>query len=158
MRTILTVTLTLTLGALAASAQGHKGAMGVWVLNTQQSKFDPGPLPAKQTSTFTLLPDGRIKIENDSVSATGTTSHREMISAFDGRQELRSGGGPPTSRAYKWLDELNFEFEEMIDGTRSTVGKTTTSKDGRVRTLTVNGMRGGRPVHNIEVYERQSGQ
>jgi hypothetical protein len=156
MRTILTVILTLTLGTLAASAQGHQGAMGVWVLNVQKSTFDPGPLPAVQTSTFTLLPDGAVKIVNDSVDAAGKTSHREMVSAFDGKQEVRSGSAAPTSRAYRWLDELNFEFEEVISGTRSVVGRTTTSKDGRMRTLTVNGTRGGRPVHNIEVYERRS--
>jgi hypothetical protein len=156
MRTILTIILTLTLGMLTASAQGHHGAMGVWVLNVQKSMFDPGPLPAVQTSTFTLLPDGKVKIENDSVDAAGRTSHREMVSAFDGRQEMRSGAGEPTSRAYRWLDELNFEFEEMIGGKHSVAGRTSTSPDGRVRTLTVNGTRGGRPVHNIEVYELRS--
>lgn len=156
MRTILTVGLTLTLGALAASAQGHQGAMGVWVLNVQKSTFDPGPLPAMQTSTFTQLPDGSVKIENDRVDVAGRTSHSEMVSAFDGRQQLRSGAAEPTSRAYRWLDELNFEFEEMINGKPSVVGRTSMSKDGRVRTLTVNGTRGGRPVHNIEVYERQA--
>ena len=156
MRTILTVVLTLTLATLAASAQGHQGAMGVWVLNVQKSTFEPGPLPAMQTSTFTLLPGGAVKIENDSVDAAGRTSHREMVSAFDGRQEVRSGSAEPTSRAYRWLDELNFEFEELINGKRSVVGRTSMSPDGRVRTLRVNGTRGGRPVHNIEVYERRS--
>lgn len=156
MRTVLTVILTLTLGTFSTFAQGHQGAMGVWVLNIQKSTFDPGPLPTMQTSTFTLLPDGAVKIENDSVDAAGTTSHREMVSTFDGRQALRSGSGQPTSRAYRWLDELNFEFEELINGERSVVGRTSMSKDGNVRTLTVNGTRGGRPVHNIEVYERRS--
>jgi hypothetical protein len=79
-----------------------------------------------------------------------------MVSMFDGRQALRSGPGQPASRAYRWLDELNFEFEELISGERSVVGRTSMSKDGNVRTLTVNGTRGGRPVHNIEVYERRS--
>jgi hypothetical protein len=154
MRTVLTIALALTLGTLAASAQGHQGAMGVWVLNVQKSTFDPGPLPKMQTSTFTLLPGGAVKIENDSVDAEGRSSHREMVSAFDGRQEVRSGSAQPTSRAYRWLDELNFEFEELINGERLVVGRTSTSRDGRVRTLTVNGTRGGRPVHNVEVYER----
>jgi hypothetical protein len=156
MRFVPAIILTLTLGTLAASAQGHQRAMGVWALNVQKSTFDPGPLPAVQTSTFTLLPDGKVKIENDSVDAAGRAAHREMVSAFDGRQEMRSGAGEPTSRAYRWLDELNFEFEEVISGTPSVVGRTSTSQDGRVRTLTVNGTRGGRPVHNIEVYERRS--
>jgi hypothetical protein len=156
MRTILGVILLLTLGTLALPAQGHQGAMGTWVLNVQKSKFDPGPLPAMQTSTFTLQPNGAVKIVNDSVDAAGRTSHREMVSAFDGSQEARSGSAEPTSRAYRWLDELNFEFEELINSKRSVVGRTSTSQDGRVRTLTVNGIRGGRPVHNIEVYERQS--
>jgi hypothetical protein len=153
---VLTLTLaTLTLGTVATSAQGHQGAMGVWILNVQQSKFDPGPLPKVQTSTFTLLPDGTVKIENDSTDAQGRTSHREMTSKFDGRQEERSGSPQPTSRAYRWLDDLNFEFEELINGQRSVIGRTSMSKDGNVRTLTVNGMRSGMPVHNIEVYERQ---
>jgi hypothetical protein len=39
------------------------------------------------------------------------------------------------------------------NGQRSVIGRTTVSKDGRVRTLTVNGTRGGQPVHNIEMYE-----
>jgi hypothetical protein len=37
----------------------------------------------------------------------------------------------------------------------SVIGRSSTSRDGKVRTLTVNGTRGGRPVHNIEVYERR---
>ena len=155
MRIALATALTLTLSTLALSAQGHQGAMGVWVLNTQQSKFDPGPLPKVQTSTFTLLPGGAVKIENDSTDAQGRTSHREMVSKFDGRQEERSGSAQPTSRAYRWVDDLNFEFEEMINGQRSVVGRTSMSTDGNVRTLTVNGTRNGMPVHNVEVYERQ---
>ena len=156
MRTALTVIVALTLGTIAATGQDHGGAMGVWVLNIQKSTFEPGPLPKMQTSTFTLLPGGAVKIENDSVDVSGRSSHREMVSAFDGRQEVRAGSAEPTSRAYRWLDDLNFEFEELINGAPSVVGRTSMSKDGRVRTLTVNGTRGGRPVHNIEVYERQS--
>jgi hypothetical protein len=155
MRTLLATVLALALGALSTSGQSHQGAMGVWVLNVQQSTFDPGPLPARQTSTFTLLPDGSVKIENDSTDAQGRSVHREMISTFDGRQQERSGSAQPTSRAYRWLDDLNFEFEELINGQRSVIGRTTMSKDGNVRTLTVNGTRNGVPVHNIEVYERQ---
>ena len=155
MRTVIATVLALALAGLTLAAQDHKGAMGVWVLNLQKSRFDPGPLPARQSSTYTQLPDGSVKIEIDSTNAQGRTVHREMISRFDGRQEARTGSGQPTSRAYRWLDDLNFEFEEMINGQRSVVGRTTMSKDGNVRTLTVNGIRNGMPVHNIEVYERQ---
>src|SRR3954471_9662398 len=77
MRTALTLIVVLTLGTIAATAQGHGGAMGVWVLNLQKSTFEPGPLPKMQTSTFTLLPGGAVKIENDSVDVSGRSSHRE---------------------------------------------------------------------------------
>ena len=154
MRVIAAVVATCMLGTWGY-AQSHQGAMGVWVLNLQRSTFDPGPLPKMQTSTFTQLPDGSVKIEIDSVDSQGRTSHREMVSRFDGRQEPRSGSGQPTSRAYRWLDDRNFAFEELVDGQRSVVGQTATSTDGNVRTLRVDGMRGGKPVHNIEVYERQ---
>ena len=155
MRIVLAVLLTLTLGTLAVSAQAHQRAMGVWVLNVQRSVFEPGPLPKRQTSTFTVLPDGAVKIENDAIDTQGKASHREMVSRFDGHQELRSGSGQPTSRAYRWTDDVNFTFEELINGQRSVVGRTVTSKDGNVRTLTVDGTRGGKPVHHVEVYERQ---
>ena len=138
------------------SAQGHQGAMGVWVLNVEKSTFNPGPRPKVQTSTFTSLPGGSVKIENEGVDAQGGTFHREMVSKFDGTPEARTGLGQPTTRAYRWLDDLNFEFEETINGQPSTVGRTTMSADGRVRTLTVNGTRNGQPLHNIEVYERQA--
>lgn len=141
---------------VALSAQGHQGAMGVWVLNVEKSSFNPGPLPKVQTSTFTALPGGAVKIENDGVDAQGNSFHREMVSKFDGTQEARTGLGQPTTRGYRWLDDLNFEFEEMINGQPSTTGRTTMSADGRVRTLTVNGTRNGQPLHNIEVYERQA--
>jgi hypothetical protein len=95
-----------------------------------------------------------VKIENDSTDRAGRTSHREMVSRFDGRQEARSGSAQPTSRAYRWISEVDFEFEEMIDGKASVTGRSATSPDGRVRTLTVNGTRNGQPVHNVEVYER----
>jgi len=137
-------------------AQGHERAMGVWVLNVEKSTMQPGPKPKLQSSTFTQLPDGSVKIETDVTDASGQTGHREMVSRFDGKQEARSGAPQPSTRAYRWLDEVNFEFEEMISGQRSVIGRTTTSKDGKVRTLTVNGMRNGQPVHNVEVYERQS--
>ena len=146
--------LWLVLLAIPAGAQDHQGAMGVWVLNTQKSSFSPGPLPQRQTSTWTRLPDGNIRIENESTDGGGSTSRREMISRFDGRQEARSGSPQQTSRAYRWIGEVDFEFEEMIDGRPSVTGRTSTSTDGNVRTLTVTGMRNGRPVHNIEVYER----
>jgi hypothetical protein len=147
------VALTVLMLAAASFAQGHQGAMGVWILNVEKSTFEPGPKPKVQSSTFTLLPDGRVKITNDSVDTEGRASHREMVSKFDGTHEARAGSAQPTTRAYRWLDDLNFEFEETIDGQRSVIGRTTMSTDGRVRTLTVNGTRGGRPVHNVEVYE-----
>jgi hypothetical protein len=140
--------------SIPGAAQDHQGAMGVWVLNPQKSAFSPGPLPQHQTSTWTRLPDGTVKIENDSTDRAGRTSHREMVSRFDGRQEARSGSAQPTSRAYRWISEVDFEFEEMIDGKASVTGRSATSPDGRVRTLTVNGTRNGQPVHNVEVYER----
>jgi hypothetical protein len=139
---------------MPTAAQDHQQAMGVWVLNTQKSTFSPGPLPQHQTSTWSRLPDGAVKIENDSTDAAGRMSHREMVSRFDGKQEARSGSAQPTSRAYRWISEVDFEFEEMIDGKLSVTGRSSTSKDGNVRTLTVNGTRNGQPVHNIEVYER----
>ena len=128
--------------------------MGLWVLDTQKSAFSPGPLPQRQTSTWTRLPDGTVKIENDSTDLAGRTSHREMVSRFDGKQDARSGSAQPTSRAYRWISEFDFEFEEMIDGKRSVIGSSSTSNDGNVRTLTVNGTRNGQPVHNVEVYKR----
>ena len=154
MRThVCTALLSLLVLAIPTAAQDHQRAMGVWVLNTQKSTFSPGPLPDRQTSTWTLLPDGRVKIENDSTDKAGRTSHREMVSRFDGRQEARSGSAQPTSRAYRWISDLDFEFEEMIDGKPSVTGRSSTSRDGKVRTLTVNGTRNGQPVHNIEIYE-----
>ena len=153
MRAIAIAVLCVTALGATSFAQGHQGAMGVWILNVEKSTFEPGPKPKVQSSTFTLMPDGRVKITNDSVDVEGRTSHREMVSTFDGTHEARTGSAQPTTRAYRWLDDLNFEFEETIDGERSVIGRTTMSKDGRVRTLTVNGTRGGRPVHNIEVYE-----
>lgn len=150
--TVVALYLTLATGAFA---QGHEGAMGLWVLNIEKSTFEPGPKPRVQTSTFTQLPDGSVKIETDSVDLEGKSSHREMVSKFDGRPAPRAGSGAPTTRAYRWLDGINFEFTETIDGQPSVIGRTTMSTDGRVRTLTVNGTRGGRPVHNIEVYERR---
>jgi len=153
MRIAVIVAMGVVMLAATSFAQGHQGAMGVWVLNVEKSTFEPGPKPKVQTSTFTLLPDGRVKIENDSVDVEGRTAHREMVSTFNGTAEARAGSAQPTTRAYRWLDDLNFEFEETIGGQRSVTGRTTMSKDGRVRTLTVNGTRGGQPVHNIEVYE-----
>jgi hypothetical protein len=141
---------------VTTAAQGHSAAMGVWVLNVEKSTMEPGPKPKVQSSTFTTLPDGAVKIETDVTDASGQTGHREIVSRFDGKQEARTGAPQASTRAYRWLDELNFEFEEMINGQRSVIGRTTTSTDGKVRTLTVNGMRNGQAVHNIEVYERQS--
>ena len=146
--------ISLLVLSIPTAAQDHRGAMGRWVLNTQKSTFSPGPLPQRQTSTWTHLPDGTVKIENESTDLSGRTSHREMVSRFDGKQEARSGSAQPTSRAYRWISELDFEFEEMIDGKRSVIGRSSTSSDGNVRTLTVNGTRNGQPVHNVEVYER----
>jgi len=129
--------------------------MGVWVLNVSKSTFEPGPKPRIQSSTFTRLPDGTVKIENDGVDSEGESFHREMVSKFDGRQEARAGSAEPTTRAYRWVDEVDFEFTETIGGQPSVIGRSSTSRDGKVRMLTVNGTRGGRPVHNIEVYERR---
>ena len=151
---ICTALLSVLVLAIPTTAQDHQGAMGVWALNTQKSTFSPGPLPQRQTSTWTRMPDGSVKIENDSTDTAGKTAHREMISRFDGRQEARSGSAQLTSRAYRWVGDVDFEFEEIIDGKPSVTGRSSTSSDGKVRTLTVNGTRNGQPVHNVEVYER----
>jgi hypothetical protein len=122
-------------------------------LNTQKSTFNPGPLPQRQTSTWTRMPDGSVRIENDSTDSSGRTSHREMVSRFDGRQEARSGSAQPTSRAYCWIGDVDFEFEEVIDGKPSD-WQNLDVKGWQGATLTVDGTRNGQPVHNIEIYER----
>lgn len=147
--------LNLSILALPSFAQAHEAAMGVWVLNVEKSTFEPGPKPRIQSSTFTRLPDGSVKVENDGVDSEGKSFHREMVSKFDGRKEPRAGSAEPTTRAYHWVDDVDFEFTETINGQPSVVGRSMTSKDRKVRTLTVKGTRGGRTVHNIEVYERR---
>jgi len=155
MRVVCTMMFALVLATVGISAEAHDDAMGVWILNLQQSKFNPGPLPQRQTSTFTPMPDGAVKVEVDGINAQGRSFHSEMLSRFDGHQEPRIGAAQPTSRAYRWLDDRNFAFEELINGRPSVSGRTSTSADGRIRTLRVDGMRDGKPVHNVEVYERQ---
>lgn len=131
--------------------------LGTWKINIAKSKYNPASgAPKSGTSKFELV-QGGIKNTTDGVSAQGTPTHTELTFNFDGKDVPVMGAtSPNTTRAWKRIDDYNYEFADKVDGKATTTTRVVISSDGRTRTNTATGKNAqGVAVNNVVVYEKQ---
>ncbi len=137
-------------------AQAADSWLGTWKLNVAKSKYSPGPAPKSQTSHFEAVAGGAVKITVDGVDPAGKATHTEVVTMFDGKEVEYKGAAVAETRAYKRIDDHNYEWVSRVKGKVTTTSRSTVSADGKTRTNVTTGTDAeGKPVNSTGVYERQ---
>jgi hypothetical protein len=132
--------------AVVAAALSFAGAaacfaanphMGTWKLNEAKSKLAPG-MGKNTTVTYAEQKD-KIKVTVDGVDKDGKPTHSVWVGKFDGKAYPVKGNLPYNSVAYKVVNDRTNDITTMKDGKMVWSGRIEVSKDGKSRTVTVNG-------------------
>jgi hypothetical protein len=148
--------------ALAVAAQAAQAAqngqatqtaqndrfVGTWKLNVAKSKFDPGPPPT--SVTVTIAPD---KVSVEEVHANGKTESWSYTPSPGAPATIT--GMENSSVVEKRVNDRTMEHTWKM-GQSTMQGRAVLSKDGKRMTYTLTGTSPeGKPVHNLEVYDKQ---
>jgi hypothetical protein len=83
-------TLTLLLAGFPMILGAADPFLGVWKLNPQKSKFEPGPAPRSLTVAWTVE-DGGIKVASAGTRADGRAIDESYVAIYDGKEHSKPG-------------------------------------------------------------------
>jgi hypothetical protein len=129
--------------------------VGTWKLNVAKSKYTPGPAPKSQTVKIEPAGEGRNRVTNDGVTATGQTTHVEYVAASDGKDYPIQGSDVIDTVSLKQIDSRTADRTDKKGGKIVQTLHAQVSADGRTLTVTVKGTNAeGQAVNATAVYEK----
>lgn len=111
--------------------------MGTWKLNEAKSKM-PAGMGKNTTVTYSEQKDN-IKVAVIGVDKAGKPTHSVWVGKFDGKAYPVKGNLPYNSVAYKMVNDRTNDITTMKDGKVVWSGRIEVSKDGKSRTVSING-------------------
>jgi len=153
MKTRITAVITaLSFAAIAASFAANP-QMGTWKLNEAKSKVTPG-MGKSMTVTYSEQGD-KIKVTVDGVDKDGKPTHGVWLGKWDGKAYKSTGNLAWDSAAYKVVNDYTNDITTMKNGKVMWTGHITVAKDGKSRTVTVNGTdANGKKFTSKSVYDK----
>lgn len=147
------LTLALCMLALAVSFAQNPN-IGTWKLNEAKSKIPAG---ASKNTTVVYAPAGDMtKVTTDGVDGSGQAIHSEWTGNFDGKPYPVTGMASVDSRAYTAKGDRTLEIANMKDGKTVFTGKIELAKDGKSRTVDIEGtLPDGKKYKAKYVYDKQ---
>jgi uncharacterized protein YpmB len=153
MKTRILVVITALSFAATVACFAANPQMGTWKLNEGKSKLQPG-MGKNTTVTYSEQGD-KIKVTVDGVDKDGKPRHAVWVGKFDGKAYKSKGNMPWDSAAYKVVNDRTNDITTMKDGKTLWTGQITVSKDGKSRTVTVNGTdANGKKYTSKAVYDK----
>ncbi|MBS1799282.1 MAG: hypothetical protein JSS95_05600 [Acidobacteria bacterium] len=140
---------------VAHAAPPDDPVLGTWKLNTDKSKFTPGPGWQSQIRTYQATPAGA------SVSWTGVDANGEKMQVsytykYDGRDYPMTGSASYDTLNAIRIDAWTVRSEEKRDNKIVGIAVRTVSRDGKVLTITDEGTnRKGMAFSQVLVFDRQ---
>jgi hypothetical protein len=171
--TILGIALLLSGGRLAA--QDADPILGTWVLNVAKSTFSPGPAPRSESRTY-VLETGKtrltargvteprtyvsvrqeIKASAQGVDGYGQPVTREWTIVHDGRDRPMTGDPDGDMLSLTRIDAFTSGFTQKRAGRVAITGTQAISRDGKVMTVTSNGINAkGQTINDVAVFDKQ---
>lgn len=111
--------------------------MGTWKLNEAKSKMPSGM--GKNTTVVYAADGDKVKITVDGVDKDGKPTHSVWVGKFDGKSYSVEGNLSYNAVMYKVVNDRTNNITAFKDGKVNWTGTITVSKDGKSRTVTVNG-------------------
>lgn len=128
--------------------------IGTWKLNEAKSKLHPGM--GKNTMVTYAEQNDKIKVTVDGVDKDGKPTHAVWVGKWDGKAYKAKGNLAWDSAAYKVVNDYTNDITTWKNGKVAWSGRITVSKDGKSRTVTVNGTdANGKKFTSKAVYDKQ---
>lgn len=148
---IVTLALCLTAAAECFAGSPH---IGTWKLNEAKSKMPPGM--GKNTNVTYAAAGDKVKVTVDGVDKDGKPTHSVWVGKFDGKAYPLKGNLPYNAVMYKVVNDHTNDITATKDGKTIWTGTITVSKDGKSRTVTVNGSdANGKKFKGNVFYDKQ---
>jgi hypothetical protein len=149
---VIALALSFMASAACFAANAH---LGTWKLNEAKSKMQPGT--GKNTTVVYSEQKDKIKITVDGVDKNGKPRHGVWVGKFDGKAYPAKGNMPWNSAAYTVVNDRTNDITTMKDGKTLWTGRIEVAKDGRSRTVTIEGTdENGKKVKSKAVYDKES--
>ena len=131
--------------------------VGVWKLNVEKSKYDPGPAPKSMTRTVAAEANG-VKYTFEGVAADGTAITWGFSAKFDGKDYPITGTSPNGADmiSAKRVDAHHYVATLKKGGKVVGTSRVAVSADGKVTTVDATGVTAsGAKSHDVQVYDKQ---
>ncbi len=150
-----TTMVTLALSVLTAAACfAESPQMGTWKLNETKSKLD-STMGKNTTVIYSAAKGDKTKVEVTGVDKDGKPTHSVWVGKFDGKFYPVKGNLSYNQVMYKMVNDRTNAISAMKDGKVAWTGEIIVAKDGRSRTVTVNGTdAAGKKFHSKFVYDK----
>ncbi len=132
--TLIAVLLSFAAATVSFAANAH---VGTWKVNAAKSKQAPG-MGKTQTVTYTEKKD-KIQLTVDGSGMDGKATHGVWTGAADGKSYKVKGNLSWDTMAYKMVNDHTYDITAMKAGKMAWSGRSTVSKDGKMRTLNMSG-------------------
>jgi hypothetical protein len=129
--------------------------MGTWKLNEEKSKLPEG-MGKNTMVTYADAKGDMVKVTVDGVDKDGKKTHSVWVGKFDGKAYPVKGNLGYNQVSYKMVDEHTNDITAMKDGKMMWTGKIEVAKDGKSRTVTINGTdEAGKKFKGKAVYDKE---
>jgi hypothetical protein len=153
MKTRITAVVTVLSFAATVACFAANPQMGTWKLNEAKSKLAPG-MGKNTTVTYSKQGD-KIKVTVDGVDKDGKPTHAVWVGKWDGKAYKAKGNLAWDAAAYKVVNDHTNDITTWKNGKVAWTGQITVSKDGKSRTVTVNGTdANGKKFTSKAVYDK----
>ena len=127
--------------------------IGTWKVNEAKSKI-PAGMGKNNTVVYTEEGD-KIKVTVDGTDKDGKPTHSVWVGKFDGKAYPIKGNLAYNSVGYRVINDHTNAIQALKDGKILWSGTITVAKDGKSRTVTING-RGadGKKFKGKAVYDK----
>jgi hypothetical protein len=127
--------------------------LGTWKLNEAKSKMPAGM--GKNTTVVYAEQKDNIKVTVVGVDKDGKPTHSAWVGKFDGKAYPVKGNLPYNSVAYKMVNDRTNDITTWKDGKVVWSGRIEVAKDGKSRTVTINGTGAdGKKFSGKAVYDK----
>jgi hypothetical protein len=136
-----------------AACFGASPQMGTWKLNEKKSKL-PSGMGKNNTVVYAEKKD-KISVTVDGVDKDGKPMHSVWVGKFDGKAYAVKGNPNYNAVTYKTVDDRTNDITAWKDKKMVWTGRIEVAKDGKSRTVTINGTdANGKASKGKAVYDK----